>query len=81
MIREELVEKIKQDIAQQLRIDKSSITDTSTLDTLGADSVDRVHIVMKLEEDFDIEINDDDADKFSTIHDIVNYVDRLTLKQ
>jgi len=80
MIREELLEKIIGDIAQQLRIDKSTITQASTLDTLGADSVDRVHIIMKLEEDFDIEINDDDADKFSTIGDIVAYVQQLTNK-
>lgn len=67
-------------IADKLSIDKKSITPQSTLQTLGADSLDMVEIIMKLEEYFGIEINDEDAEKLSSVDDVVNYVHGLRTK-
>lgn len=65
-------------IADQLGINKNEINDDSTLENLGADSLDRVEIVMKIEEKFGIEINDEDAEKkLHSIKDVVNYVNSL----
>ncbi len=64
-------------IAQQLHIDESRITEESTMDTLGADSLDRVEIIMKLEEEFDIEIDDAVAEKLATMRQLVDYIHGL----
>lgn len=61
-------------IAQELSIDKKRINEESTLASLGADSLDIVEIIMKLEEQFGIEIKDEDAEQMKTIRDVVNYV-------
>ena len=68
-------------IADQLSIDKSSIQPDSRLETLGADSLDQVEIVMKLEEEFDIEINDRDAEKLVTVDDVSRYISQLLQKR
>ncbi|MBA3954348.1 acyl carrier protein [Candidatus Dependentiae bacterium] len=68
-------------IADQLSIDKSAIELNSRLETLGADSLDQVEIVMKLEEEFDIEINDHDAEELVTVGDVTNYVAKLLQKR
>ena len=52
----------------------------STLQDLGADSLDMVEIIMKLEEQFGIEINDEDAEKLHNISDVVDYVQNLRTK-
>ncbi len=75
--RTETLQKIVQIVAQQLHIDTAVISEDSTLDSLGADSVDRVEIIMKLEEEFDIEIDDEQAEKLKTIKDAVDYVYQL----
>lgn len=74
---QETFDKITSIIAEQLNIDKKTITDQSTLESLGADSLDRVEIVMKLEEEFGIEIKDEDSEKLSTVGQTVDYVDAL----
>lgn len=61
-------------IAQELSIDKKRINEQSTLASLGADSLDIVEIIMKLEEQFGLEIKDEDAEKMKTVKDVVDYV-------
>ena len=69
-------EKIKSIIVEQLSVDDSSISmDTSLMKDLEADSLDAVEIMMAIEDEFDIEIPDEDAEKFQSIGDIVKYVD------
>lgn len=62
-------------IAEQLGVSKEEVVaDASFIDDLGADSLDIVELVMAMEEEFDIEIPDDDAEKIQTIGDAVAYV-------
>lgn len=72
--------KVIEIVAQKLKIDKNTITPISTLQDLGADSLDLVEIVMRLEEVFGIEINDEDAEKLHNINDVVDYVQKLRSK-
>ena len=70
-------EKVKQIIVDQLGVEASDVTETSSfVDDLGADSLDRVELVMALEETFGIEIPDEDAEKIVTVQDAVNYVQK-----
>ena len=69
-------EKIKGIIIEQLSIEDSAITmETSLMKDLEADSLDAVEIMMAIEDEFDIEIPDEDAEKFTCVGDIVRYVD------
>ncbi len=76
----ETAQKISSIIAEKLRIEVSSVKPESTLQDLGADSLDMVDIVMKVEEEFGIEINDEDAEKLHTVQDFINYVHDLRTK-
>ncbi|MFI5333358.1 MAG: acyl carrier protein [Candidatus Babeliales bacterium] len=67
-------------IADQLRVDRATIKPESTFKDLGADSLDMVQIIMKLEEQFGIEINDADAEKMEKLADAVNYVNARRTK-
>lgn len=67
-------------VAEKLNIDKSRITQTSTLTNLGADSLDLVEIIMKMEEQFGIEINDEDAEKMNNVADVVTYINERRIK-
>jgi len=64
-------------IAEQLSIPVDTLKDDTTLDSLGADSLDRVEIVMNLEDHFTIEIDDEMAEKLTTVGDVVNYISTL----
>lgn len=64
-------------IAEQLNISKDIIKSESSLESLGADSLARVEIIMKLEEEFEIEINDDEAENITTIQQAVDYICKL----
>ena len=69
-------EKIKGIISEQLSAEEASITmETNLMKDLEADSLDAVEIIMAIEDEFDIEIPDEDAEKFQNIGDIVRYVD------
>jgi len=69
-------EKIKGIIVEQLSVEESSVTaDTSLMKDLEADSLDAVEIIMAIEDEFDIEIPDEDAEKFQNVGDIVKYVE------
>ncbi len=68
-------EKIRSVIVDQLGVDESQVTmDASFVDDLGADSLDVVDLIMGLEQEFDIEIPDEDAEQISTVGDAVNYI-------
>ncbi len=71
----EIEAKIKEIIVEQLNVDESEVTpDASFVDDLGADSLDVVELVMAIEEAFDIEIPDEDAEKIRTVKDAIEYV-------
>ena len=75
MSTEEIFEKVKGIIVEQLGVEESSVNlDASFIDDLGADSLDIVELVMALEEEFDMEIPDADAEKVVTVNDVVEYI-------
>ena len=72
---EDIFEKVKGIIVEQLGVTDSSVTmEASFIDDLGADSLDIVELIMALEEEFDIEIPDADAEKVVTVTDVVDYI-------
>lgn len=75
MSSEEIFEKIKAIIVEQLGVTENSVTmEASFIDDLGADSLDIVELIMAIEEEFDIEIPDSDAEKVVTVGDVVDYI-------
>ena len=75
MSSEEVFEKIKAIIVEQLQVAENTVTEeASFIDDLGADSLDIVELVMALEEEFDMEIPDSDAEKVVTVGDVVEYI-------
>ena len=71
------VEKVKQIISEQLGVDEGEVTPSASFtDDLGADSLDTVELVMALEEAFDVEIPDEDAEKIRTVQDAIDYIDK-----
>ncbi len=70
-----LDEKVKKIIIDQLGVDEAEVTpEAKFIDDLGADSLDTVELVMALEEEFGIEIPDEDAEKIATVQDAVTYI-------
>ena len=75
MSSEEVFEKVKEIIVEQLGVADTAVTlEASFIDDLGADSLDIVELIMALEEEFDIEIPDADAEKAVTVNDVVDYI-------
>ena len=75
MSSEEIFDEVKEIIIEQLGVTESSITmEASFIDDLGADSLDIVELIMALEEEFDLEIPDSDAEKVVTVGDVVEYI-------
>ncbi len=71
-----IFEKIKEIIVDQLGVEEEMITmDTNMMKDLEADSLDAVEIILGVEDEFEIEIPDDVAEKFETVGDLVSYVD------
>ncbi|SER05560.1 acyl carrier protein [Gracilibacillus ureilyticus] len=69
-------EKVKQIVVDHLDVDEDKVTlEASFKDDLEADSLDVVELVMELEDEFDMEIADEDAEKIATVGDAVNYID------
>ena len=72
---EEIFEKVKTVIVEQLGIDEANVRmESSFLDDLGADSLDIVEFIMALEEEFGLEITDEDVEKIVTVKDVVEYI-------
>jgi len=70
-----LEEKVKKIIIDQLGVDEAEVTtEAKFIDDLGADSLDTVELVMALEEEFGIEIPDEDAEKIATVRDAITYI-------
>jgi len=68
-------DKVKKIIIDQLGVDEAEVTsEAKFIDDLGADSLDTVELVMALEEEFGIEIPDEDAEKIATVRDAINYI-------
>ena len=75
MTQEEIFEKVKEIIVGQLGVTDTYVTmEASFIDDLGADSLDIVELIMALEEEFDTEIPDSDAEKIVTVGDVVDYI-------
>lgn len=73
----DILEKVKAIIAEQLSVDKEEITmETHLVDDLKADSMDMVEMVMAMEEEFGIEIPDEEAEKLTRVEAIVEYLER-----
>ena len=69
-------DKIKEIIVEQLQVDASEITlDTNLIKDLSADSLDAVEIIMAIEDEYGIEIPDEDAENIQTVQDLVNFVE------
>ncbi len=79
MTEQELLEKVTKVVVEKLSVkDEQVKADASFVDDLGADSLDRVELVMALEDEFDIEIPDEDAEKLVKVSDAINYVKSKT---
>jgi acyl carrier protein len=71
--------RVKEIVAEQLGVDETQVTnEASFMDDLGADSLDTVELVMALEEEFDIEISDENAEKIQTVQDAIDYLTEHT---
>ncbi|MCE1166014.1 MAG: acyl carrier protein [Bacteroidetes bacterium] len=76
MTKAEIEAKVKQAIIDKLGVEESKITpDAHFINDLGADSLDTVELVMKFEEEFDIKIPDEDAEKITKVDDAINYIE------
>ncbi|HEY4687052.1 MAG TPA: acyl carrier protein [Candidatus Subteraquimicrobiales bacterium] len=77
MGKEEILEKVRDITAEQLSVEKNEITpETTFMDDLGADSLDVVELVMAFEEEFGLEIPDEDAEKIRKVNEVVDYIEK-----
>ncbi len=76
MTKDEIVKKVKEITSEQLGVDESQITpEAKFIDDLGADSLDIVELVMALEEEFNLEISDEEAEKLLAVQKVVDYLE------
>jgi acyl carrier protein len=74
-VNEVIFEKVRDIVVEQLGVDAEEVTmESKFIDDLGADSLDIVELIMALEEEFDMEIPDEEAEKISTVGDVVEYI-------
>lgn len=69
-----VLERVKKVVVDQLKVSEDEVTAAASFDDLGADSLAKVEMVMAFEEEFSIEIPDEDAEKINTVSDAVNYI-------
>lgn len=73
-----MLDKVAKIVAEQLGVEESSITpESSIIDDLGADSLDIVELIMAFEQEFNIEIPDETAEKITTIGDVLDYINSV----
>ena len=78
---ENVEQRVKEIVAEQLGVNEAEIkNESSFVDDLGADSLDTVELVMRFEEEFGIEIPDEDAEKIQSVRDAYNYIDQHKAK-
>jgi len=71
----DIAKRVKEIVAEQLGVEESQVVpEASFMDDLGADSLDTVELVMALEEEFDIEIPDEAAEKIQSVNDAIEYI-------
>ncbi len=70
-----IFDRVKEIIVDELGVDSEAITMDSTLEDLGADSLDAVELIMALEEEYDLEIGEDDAKAMKSVKNIVEYIE------
>ena len=71
----DIAKRVKEIVAEQLGVEEALVVpEASFMDDLGADSLDTVELVMALEEEFDIEIPDEDAEKIQSVNDAIEYI-------
>lgn len=72
----DVYDRVKRIVVDRLGVDESQVApEASFKEDLGADSLDVVELVMELEDEFDLEISDEDAEKISTVGDVVKYIE------
>ncbi len=71
-------EKIKKILCEQLDVEEDDITmDTNIVEDLGADSLDIVDLIMSVEDEFELEVPDDQVENIKTVGDVVNYIENM----
>jgi len=71
----DVLERVKRIVIERLGVEEAEVTpEASFKDDLGADSLDVVELVMELEDEFDLEISDEDAEKITTVGEVVKYI-------
>ncbi len=79
MSEKSIEEKVKDIIVEQLGVNPEQVTPAASfIGDLGADSLDTVELVMAFEDEFGVEVPDEDAEKLQTVSDVVNYIDQKT---
>jgi acyl carrier protein len=77
LMSESIEEKVKQIIVDELGVEESEVTANARfVDDLGADSLDNVELVMRFEEEFGVEIPDEDAEKIQSVRDAIEYIEK-----
>jgi len=76
MLKDDILKKVKEITSEQLGVDESQIVpEAKFVDDLGADSLDTVELVMALEEEFDLEISDEEAEKLTSVQKVVDCIE------
>jgi len=82
MAEKSIKEKVKDIIVEQLGVNPEQVTDeASFIEDLGADSLDIVELVMAFEEEFGVEVPDEDAEKLQKVGDVIKYIEERSSKQ
>jgi acyl carrier protein len=81
MTRQEIYQKLVSIVSQKLQVHESEVSeDSSFVDDFGADSLDLVELIMKMEEEFGIEISDEESQKILTVRDAINFIESKLTK-